>query len=74
MLVTNLTNNLFHQVFNRDQSGRPAVLVDNDGHLDVAPLHFPEEFTAQLAFRNEINIFSHQALDRSRASFRIRNL
>ena len=36
MFIIDIANNLFQHVFNGDQAGNAAVLVDNDGHVVAA--------------------------------------
>ena len=60
MLVTNLAYDFFDQVFNCDQAGNSAVLVDHDGHADIVLLHLAQQITAEFAFRYEVHIPTHQ--------------
>src|SRR5205807_7642543 len=39
VLVADLADDLFDQVFDGDEPGRATVLVDHDGHVDAAFLH-----------------------------------
>ena len=74
MLVADLTHDLFHQVFNRDQPGDSAVLIYDNRHPDILLLHLAEQITSELALRYEINVTPHQAVQRPDPRLTIRHL
>src|SRR6185369_15114335 len=50
MLVANFTHDFFHQVFQRDQAGDGAILVNDNGHVYVVFLHFTQKLRSHLGF------------------------
>src|ERR1700690_963066 len=74
MLVADFADDLFHQVFDRHQACNAAVLVDDNRHAHIASLHLTEQIAPQLALRDKVNIFAHDARHQSRARFGIRHL
>ena len=42
MLIANLAENLFHQIFHRDQAGGIAIFVNDDHHMRAFALHLAE--------------------------------
>ena len=43
VLVLDLADDLLEEVLDRDQAGRPAVLVEHDRDVDLAPLELVEQ-------------------------------
>ena len=54
VLVANLADDLFEQVLDGDQAGGAAVLVDDDGHLRLPPLHLLQQLRHALALGHEM--------------------
>src|SRR5207244_8868117 len=74
VLVANLANDFFYQIFNCDQARDSAVLVDDNGHPDIVLLHLAQQIAAELALRHEIHVFTHQSVNSACLSFRIGDL
>src|ERR1700694_2065154 len=72
--TSNFAYDFFHQVLNRHQSGHSTILVNHNSHANVVTLHFAQEISTQLAFRDKIHISAHHGVNPPRASFRVRNL
>ena len=53
VLVGDLADDLLEQVLERDQPGRAAVLVDDDGHVELLGLHLAQELGDALLLRYE---------------------
>ena len=53
-LVDDVAHQLFEQVLERDQPGRPAVLVDHDGHVELLLLHLAQEVRDVLGLGDEL--------------------
>ena len=53
VLIVYVANNLLQYVFDRQQSGGPAVLIHNDGDVIAADTKFLEQCVQPFAFRNE---------------------
>ena len=60
VLVGNLPDQFFEDVLQSDQACRAAVLVDNDGQVLLAGLHFPHHLGHALAFGQELGL-AHEA-------------
>src|SRR5689334_6721152 len=50
VLVANLADDLLEQILDGDEPGGAAVLVHDDGHLRLAPLHVFEQLRHPFAF------------------------
>ena len=50
MLVPNVADDLLEQVFNGDQSGNAAILIDDDTHVLFFALHLAQQFVSPLGF------------------------
>ncbi len=55
-LVTNLTDDLFEEVFHRDDPARAAVLVDDDGDRDQPRCISRNHVDAALHLRHEEDV------------------
>jgi hypothetical protein len=53
VLVLNVAYNFFEQIFDGNQAGDAAVLVDDDAHVLLLALHLAQQLVAALGFRNE---------------------
>src|SRR5690554_4216327 len=53
VFVLNLTNYLFKHIFNGDQAGGAAILVNHDGHVIAVFLEFLEQLIKALALGHE---------------------
>ena len=74
VLVANLADNLFNQVFNGDQTADAAVLVDRDGHADVVALHLAQQIAAQLGLGHKAEIGLHDVAHGFRGCFLVGEL
>ena len=54
VFVANLADDLFEQVFDRHEPRGPAVFVDDDRELRLAPLHLLEQLGDALALGHEV--------------------
>src|SRR5262245_29289785 len=54
VLVLDLPDDLFDQVFDGDQAGQPAVFVDDDRHRRLGFLHLGQQFVDRLGFGHEV--------------------
>src|SRR5687767_8167360 len=54
VFVTNLANDLFEQIFDRDEPRRAAIFIDDDGGLHPLALKFPEQLRYPLGFRHKV--------------------
>ncbi len=53
MLVADVADDLLEQIFDGDQAGDAAVLVDDDAHVLFFALHLAQQLVAALGFRYE---------------------
>src|SRR5208283_3082847 len=60
VLIADLADDLFDQIFDRDQATDTAVLINHDGHANIVALHLAQQFAPQLGFGNEVHIGFHQ--------------
>src|SRR5208283_4350105 len=60
VLIAALADDLFDQIFDRDQATDTAVLINHDGHANIVALHLAQQFAPQLGFGNEVHIGFHQ--------------
>src|ERR1039458_3080313 len=74
VLVADLANDFLHQVFDGDQAGDSAVLVDDDGHANVVALHLAHQLAAQLGFGDKVHIGLHQVAYGLGARVRVEDL
>ena len=56
MLVVNLADDLFEQVFDGDEAGDAAVLVDDDAHMLLFALHLAQQFVDALGLGDELRL------------------
>ncbi len=56
VLVADVADQLLHQVFERDDAGRAAVLVDHDRQVGVLPAHLRQGGKDGLADRQELDV------------------
>ena len=54
ILVVDLADNLLQDVLQRDQSARAAILIDDDGHVDVVLLEVAQEVVDHLGLGHEV--------------------
>ena len=54
ILVVDLADNLLQNVLQRDQSARAAILIDDDGHVDVVLLEVAQEVVDHLGLGHEV--------------------
>ena len=54
VLVLDLADDLFEQVLDRHETGRAAVLVDDDGDVDLAQAQLRQQFVHALRLRDEV--------------------
>src|SRR5579864_6806284 len=73
-LIADFADDLLDQVFDGHQPRDAAVLVDNNRHAIVLPLHFAEQVASQLALRNEVNIAPHDGIQSTDVGFAVRHL
>jgi hypothetical protein len=71
VFVLNFADQFFQQIFQRDQSCRPAAFVDNNSQKRAAPAQFFERGRDTLGFGNEIR-FAHHLSRQNRARFAAR--
>ncbi|MNI76578.1 hypothetical protein D3C73_1328210 [compost metagenome] len=76
-LILNLSDNLFHNVFQGNHAGRAAIFINQNGNLRLGTLHDLEERTDLNRFRNRKNrtdkfivlrcLFTNQILNMNKA-------
>src|SRR5919205_702012 len=70
VFVHDRAHELLEQVLHRHQPDRPAVFVDDDGHVGRFLLQFPEEVADRLGIRN-VPDFTGQGVHHRRLSLRV---
>ena len=62
VFIADLAHDLFNQVFDGDQPGRAAVLVDHDRDVNALLLHFVQQIVHFLGLRH-VRGLTRQRLD-----------
>src|SRR5262245_43766383 len=55
VFVLDLPDDLLDQVFDGDQTGQPAVFIDDDGHRRLGLLHLGQQLVDRLGFGHEVS-------------------
>ena len=74
MLVADLSDDFFHQVFDGHQAGHSAVFVHDNGHADIVLLHLAQQIADQLALGHKIDIAAHDGVHGAIVGFGVRHL
>ena len=61
MLVADLADDLFDQVFHGDHAGHAAVFIDHDGHVQIGLLHLAQQRTYPLGLGDKMHRLHHLA-------------